>query len=262
LLSKAHQDIEKMERFLRYIFHEVRGPTGVIRQLAELLYSTAVEHSDRFRSGFDPNSLEGREFLQNIKSSLESFESDAQTIIYHVDIVSHIFNNILCIEQMKSGKFQIHRHPVDVSKLLTNLRQHFSIMAEHKQISIETDIQEGLPLFMIDLVHLRGVLINFITNAIKYSPANTTITLRVHDEADRILSGEPVPILVGSSSIPKPSPGETKLIFEVNITHPDLFFLFNSIKPVQFDSALSLKCANVYWYPMKVVVLLGVKSKN
>jgi two-component system, sensor histidine kinase and response regulator len=88
-------------------------------------------------------------------------------------------DSLLMLAKIESGKMIIQRAEASLAKILESASESFANVAEHRQVQIITDMPDTDNLVCIDSKIIRRVLDNLISNAIKFSPANTQIILRL-----------------------------------------------------------------------------------
>lgn len=78
-----------------------------------------------------------------------------------------LFESLLDLSQLESGKRSIQAMPIDVNELLDRLRDEFEIMAQNKGLSFRT-VRCGSVVYG-DPILLERILRNFIANAVRYT---------------------------------------------------------------------------------------------
>lgn len=98
-------------------------------------------------------------------------------------------NDMLLLAKMESGRLILNRTMVEVSELIEHVREFNSTIARLKNITLAFNVPDVSYQLLVDRNLFRRVLDNLISNAIKYSPENSTVTVRV--EYANIPAGQP-----------------------------------------------------------------------
>lgn len=139
--------------FLANLSHELRGPLGIILNGVELMVDGLCGEINESQ----------RETLQMVKESGEHL----------LDLV----NDVLDYAKVEAGKVVTKPIEIGVAELvddLTNVVRSQALARNHKLVVEPIEADMGL---ICDKRHVRQMLINFLTNAIKYTPDNGTITV-------------------------------------------------------------------------------------
>lgn len=136
-LQKAKQ------QFLANISHEIRTPINGIAGMANLL-------------GQSPSPDERETYLNAIKHSAENLKV--------------IINDILDLAAIESGKLRFEKIAFNLKDLLPSLISTFTYQAKEKKITLDYSIDEKLNKILLgDPVRLNQILINLISNAVKFT---------------------------------------------------------------------------------------------
>jgi len=139
------------EQFLANISHEIRTPINGIAGMATLLSQ-------------NPSPKEQTTYLNAIKSAADNLKV--------------IINDILDLASIESGKLKFEQIGFSVNDLLRSLIDTFSIQAKEKGIELNFFIDKDANKIIIgDPVRLNQILINLISNALKFTPMGN-ITIR------------------------------------------------------------------------------------
>jgi signal transduction histidine kinase len=84
------------------------------------------------------------------------------------------------MSQVETGNIQLKLQPADPRVIVQQAMQATQFQAQQKNIAIRSDIDTSLTSVQADVEKTSWVLINFLTNAIKYSPDDTEIEVGVH----------------------------------------------------------------------------------
>ena len=147
-LLKAKEEAEYANRsksvFLANMSHELRTPLNAILGFSELL----IQHDNFTKSE--------RKLLRTIYNS-------------GVFLLS-LINDILDIAKIESGKITIEKRPSNLTFLINDTVSLLYNRAEEKGLSIVTKYPGDIPeCMMIDEKKVREIVINYLSNAIKYS---------------------------------------------------------------------------------------------
>ena len=91
-----------------------------------------------------------------------------------------LINDVLDMSKVESGKMEIRHEPFDFRSMLENLGNLYAMQAKNKGIQYETILQGEVDEFLIgDSLRLNQILTNLLSNALKFTPADGSIKLRV-----------------------------------------------------------------------------------
>lgn len=135
------------------VVHDMRVPLNVMLGFSELLL---VE-----------NNLTDQQ-----RQDIEKIHTQAQRLNMFV-------NDLLILAKAEHDKFILNCTQVDVNRLVQAVEQDHRLIAQSKKMTLTVKLPAYPTLMMLDKNLMRRVLDNLLTNALKYSPANSTVTLRV-----------------------------------------------------------------------------------
>jgi signal transduction histidine kinase len=93
--------------------------------------------------------------------------------------LNSFMNDMLMVAKMEAEQLVLNPIPVDVSLLVRRVKESHEVLARSKRIEFELDLPIEQRLASIDNTLLQRVLDNLVSNALKYSPAHSTITLKL-----------------------------------------------------------------------------------
>ena len=124
--------------------HEIRTPINSILGMNEMILRKS-------------NQKIVKDYAMDIKSASNSLLS--------------IINEILDSAKIESGKMEIVCAKYHMSNILNNLYKMIYVKAEEKGLELIFDVDKNLPLeYYGDDLRIRQVLMNLLTNAVKYTP--------------------------------------------------------------------------------------------
>ncbi|WP_153798495.1 sensor histidine kinase [Foetidibacter luteolus] len=152
-ITPFHELNEAKTNFIATVSHELKTPLSSIKMSARLLTDNRVG------------------VLNNEQHEL------IQSITDDADRLLKITGELLNMSQVETGNIQLRMQPASVESMIEKAVQATLLQAQQKYISIKTSIAAGIPEINADVEKTSWVLINFLTNAIKYSPESAGILI-------------------------------------------------------------------------------------
>lgn len=161
-------------RFLSMVSHELRTPLSQIVGLSEMLLHSTSSASDHDPSGRPSNHLS------------ESHRRDIEWIYANAQHLSALISDVLDLANEQIGQFQLKREEIDPASVLHDTLLIGRRLAEEKGLEWHTIISPDLPPVFVDRTRLRQVLLNLLTNAIKFTPTGS-ITVRIEPNDQEVV---------------------------------------------------------------------------
>ena len=156
-IIETNAKLAKLERlkseFISIVSHELRTPLTSIKNSLDILMS-------------------GR--CGEITESSDKFLSMAMR---NVQRLSGIINDLLDLSKIEAGKMDFHFAPTNINTVIDYVKNALTEVAKSKGLTIITEQHELLPDITADAQRLEQVLTNLVSNAIKFTPENKTITI-------------------------------------------------------------------------------------
>lgn len=149
--------------FIATVSHELKTP------LASSDFSLKLLEDERVGS----LNTEQKELVQHLKS-------DNQRLL-------KILSELLDLSQVESGKIQLHITEVHPSSPVNRAVEAVAAAAQQKHIDLKVSIAEDMGTVTADEEKIAWVLINFLTNAIKYSADHSEIQLKAEPVENKVL---------------------------------------------------------------------------
>ena len=150
--------------FLANMSHEIRTPMNAVLGFAQLLWRD-MGLTDHHR--------------EQITAILRSGEH-----------LITIINDILEMARIESGRVSLNPIEFDLHQMLDDIERMFNLRAQSKNLHFKVEKEGNLPRCVLaDNTKLRQVIINLLGNAMKFTPDNGTVVLRVNStlEQDKML---------------------------------------------------------------------------
>ncbi|MEG3438520.1 PAS domain S-box protein [Pannus brasiliensis CCIBt3594] len=152
-ITERHELERLKNEFISMVSHELRTPLTSIQVALSLLDGRFV----------DPVSEDGRNMIR--------------AAAFGVDRLVRLVNDILDLERLESGKLQLHEQPCSPVKLIETAIAQVKELAESAGIAFSISAID-CPVYA-DFDRLVQVLTNLLGNAIRFSPAGSTIDIVV-----------------------------------------------------------------------------------
>ncbi|MCX7003139.1 MAG: tetratricopeptide repeat-containing sensor histidine kinase, partial [bacterium] len=149
--------VNEKNELLSIAAHDLRNPLTVISSIAGLIE-------------FDPAGIAPVELDDHMK-----------TIAKTVDRMLEIITNLLTSDAIEQGLMTLRNDVVDLGQVARDAMADFSERAQRKAITLDYQLAAARVLIVADASATRQILDNMISNAVKYSPAQTCVTVRVGD---------------------------------------------------------------------------------
>ncbi len=152
MLARLQAAFDQLRRFTADASHELRTPLTAIRSVGEVA-------------------------LQEQKSPAE-YRDVIGSMLEEVDRLTRLVENLLTLSRADAGHVQLQRMDISLLALTREASSMVEVLAEEKGQRVEIDGDAGL-IVSVDRLVLRQGIVNLLDNAIKYSPRNTRILVRV-----------------------------------------------------------------------------------
>jgi ligand-binding sensor domain-containing protein/nitrogen-specific signal transduction histidine kinase len=130
-----------------------------------------------------------RGFAQLARQEPSTAKDAANSIHRLSQSMLSLINELLDASTIEQGHLQLIRRDTDLSSLVLAVGDIYRIAAERKQQRLEIEpAAPGSCLVHVDVGRMQACIENLVTNALKYSPPGTAITVRVvaHDDRARV----------------------------------------------------------------------------
>lgn len=163
------QDISRLkaveqlkDEFLSMVSHDLKSPLAVVKGLCSAAMMNATDDTVQLPTGW------------------------LRTIDAEVDWLTELVNNLLDLSRLESGSMPLDLEECYPADLVGEALQHVQFSTGSRR-QIDVDVPDDLPAVMGDYNQLKRVLLNFISNAEKYSDAPTPITVHAfQDDGGRL----------------------------------------------------------------------------
>lgn len=163
-LTQAREEVMEANQaksiFLANMSHEIRTPINVMLGMNEMILRESAS--------------------KEIVQYAESVEKAGRYLL-------SLINNILDITRIESGKLDITEEKFELRQLIQEIWMIGTKQAEAKKIDFVIEAEEELPKYLTgDVLHTKQVILNLISNAVKYTEEGR-VTLEINASGDQII---------------------------------------------------------------------------
>ncbi|WP_421724170.1 sensor histidine kinase [Bauldia sp.] len=153
LAKEAHRT---KSRFLATMSHELRTPLNAIIGFSEIMSAKELHPVDETKH---------REYAASIHSS-------GQHLLNLID-------DILDLSRIEAGHEDLNEEPIHLADVADACRRMIEPKSLEKSITVSERYQSDLPRLWADDRAIRQIVLNLLTNAVKYTPTGGSITIEV-----------------------------------------------------------------------------------
>ena len=156
-LQQNYDQLRELEglrdKLVHMVVHDMRNPLTAMLLCCEAMLAE------------DSRPAEDLEALGAIGANARALEKFTQDMLF--------------MSRLSHGKMVLNRVPVNLAELGQIVVENHRLQAQSRRIQLRLEgLSPGAPTLMLDHHLIQRAVENLVSNAIKYSPSNTTVTLR------------------------------------------------------------------------------------
>jgi signal transduction histidine kinase/PAS domain-containing protein len=155
----------RMDEFLSIASHELKTPLTSIRTSIQLLQK-------RVRSFKEAESRENGGILRNINS----FEEMMARADRQAGQLNRLVEDLLDVSRIQTNRLEIYTQPADLATIVRETVQQHALLVPRRTLLLSLEVRAPV-LILADADRIAQVLINYLTNALKYSPETEPIEI-------------------------------------------------------------------------------------
>ncbi len=186
--ATKHRELQKIQRdFVAHVTHELRAPLSSIRAALEIIQT-------------------------EFGAKMENEETKMlATAVKNSDRLAEMINGILDFSKIESGQMSVYPKPIEPTKIAGEAVDSLQPWAQKKRITLTMEAAGGLPLVDSDAPRTVQVLVNLLSNALKFTPAGGKITVKLSRRTDGAANFVEFAVVDTGPGIPK---AEQARVFE------------------------------------------------
>jgi signal transduction histidine kinase len=137
--------------FIARMSHELRTPLNAIIGFSEMIRDAMIGPLDARYRGYGADVNDAGRHLQSI------------------------INDILDMSKIEGGRLERREEPVAIAEAVEACRRIVAAMADAAGVALVVALPDGLPPIRSDALRLRQILLNLMSNAVKFTPAGGSV---------------------------------------------------------------------------------------
>ncbi|GAB4290110.1 MAG: hypothetical protein Fur0025_24810 [Oscillatoriaceae cyanobacterium] len=175
----AEKEIDRMKTdFISTVSHELRTPLTSVVGFAKIIHKKLT---DKVMPALSEDDKKTHKALEQVRDNI-------QIIISEGERLTALINDVLDIAKMEAGKIEWHFQPMAVGELIDRAAAATSSIRDAAGLQLSLDVAPNLPEVEADKDRLLQVLINLISNAVKFTPAGSITLKAFHTNREIIFS--------------------------------------------------------------------------
>lgn len=143
-------------RFLATMSHELRTPLNAILGFSEVMKNEVLGP------------------MQN--PTYKDYAADIHNSGEHL---LNLINEILDLSRIEAGRYELNEEATNLTHIVEDCLHLMKLRAKSKNINFDSQFEEDLPKLWADERAIRQVVLNLMSNAVKFTPTNGEITVKV-----------------------------------------------------------------------------------
>ena len=150
-LERSNKELKYLDQlksdFVSTVSHELRTPLSIIKEGVSLV-------------------------LDKVPGDISEKQQKILEISkFNIDRLARIIDNLLDISKIEAGKVELRRNLIDISDTVKQIASSFEIKVKEKGLNLKLDVDNMSGKVYADSDRIAQVLINLISNAIKFTPS-------------------------------------------------------------------------------------------
>lgn len=160
MFDRLERSFAALHRFTAEASHELKTPLMVLR--------AGVERA-----------------LRNPSTPQESLQSLDESLM-HIGRMAELVDSLLMLARADEGRLPLATEECDLRELVAEAAETANILGEERALTVTAAIPEVPVSLRVDRNRVRQMLLNLVTNAVKYTPDSGAIALGLSDQGDSV----------------------------------------------------------------------------
>ena len=166
--ARLHQlvltGVRARDDMIGIVSHDLRNPVNAVRMLSGVMLDTSKE---------EPLPPQVMEYAGVIRQAAQQMDA--------------LINDLLDVTRVEAGRLSVDAHSTNTEELLSDTLRTLAPVAAEKSITLRLNAQDDLPQVIADSGRISQAISNLIGNAVKFSPPDSVIMVKVVPAGEEII---------------------------------------------------------------------------
>jgi len=163
MLHRLERSFSALRRFTADASHELKTPLTVLKAGVERAITTPR---------MPPETL-----------------APLEETLHEINRMTELVDTLLTLARADEGTAPLHREPVDLKRLLEETGETGELLAEDAGVTMNVTAPREAVIVDVDASRMRQLMLNLLTNAVKYTPSGGRVTLWLERDNGRVRLG-------------------------------------------------------------------------
>ena len=179
--------------FLSTVSHELRTPLTSVLGFAKIIKKRLEDRIFPIIVAPEPR----------VAQTIRQIDDNLGVVISEGERLTKLIDDVLDLAKIEAGKLEWHMEPVSMAEVVERGTAATASLFEPKGLRLVTEITDGLPVVTGDRDRLIQVVINLISNAVKFTPAGTVTCRAERRGGEIVVSVSDTGVGISSADQPK-----------------------------------------------------------
>ncbi|MFZ4620088.1 MAG: hybrid sensor histidine kinase/response regulator [Bacteroidota bacterium] len=124
-----------------------------------------------------------------------------ETVLASTRGMSNLVNDLLDLSKYQAGQMMLNKQTITIHEMIEESLQPFLLQFNKKNIALLTDINSDLPRVEADSGKIVQLMTNLLSNAMKFTPDNGSVSIKVEKEHNTELNADFIKVSVSDSGV-------------------------------------------------------------
>lgn len=163
MIKKLEKRMELQEKFLLNVSHDLRSPINTILSI-----------------------LQGLKYIDNDKYADDKINEYRAMIKRNSYKMMKLVDNLIDTTKIEEKYYNLNKQAIDVVSLIENTILSMDKYAKQKSIELIFDTNEEEAIVLLDPEAIDRIIVNLVSNAIKFSPKDSTVMINLYIDENNI----------------------------------------------------------------------------